>query len=131
MFSKIKINNKPIKQEKEIETVVGESIKVKGNFTGKGSIIINGYVEGNVQSNDTVFVGKKAKIVGNVDSEKAIVNGEIIGNLKIKDCLELKSTAKVTGDIKCSILLVERGLIFNGKCTMNNDVTQTVKHGDA
>jgi len=124
---KMQNNNKPTKKDNETETIVGESIKVKGNFTGKGSIVINGYVEGNIQSNNIVFVGKKAKIVGSLDADKAIINGEIIGNIKIKDCLELKSTAQITGDIKCSIFLVEPGVIFNGKCTMEAQTTHSIK----
>ena len=117
MFGKFK-KNKKIEKENEIETVVGESIKVKGNFTGQGSVVVNGCVEGNVQSNDTVFVGEKAKIIGSVDADKAVINGKIVGNLKIKDRLELKSTANINGDIKCASLIVEKGLIFNGTCNM-------------
>ena len=120
MFSK-QDNYESIEESQDIETVVGPSIKVKGNFTGKGSIIINGQVEGNIQSNDTVFVGEEAKIIGSIDSTKAVINGEVNGNIKIKDCLELKTTARINGDIKCSVLSVEKGLVFNGKCSMSTE----------
>ena len=131
MFGKQNNNNNSTNQvkEKDIKTVVGETIKVKGNFTGKGSIIINGQVEGNIKSHDTVFVGEKARILGNINANKAIVNGEIIGNIDTEDCLELKSTARINGDIKCSVLSIEKGLVLNGKCTMEK--TQNIESKNA
>ena len=45
MFSK---DNKPEKF-KDAETIIGASVKVKGNFQGQGNIIIEGALEGLVR----------------------------------------------------------------------------------
>lgn len=127
MFKK-QNNNNETQSKKEIETSIGESIKVKGDFTGKGSMAIDGYVEGNIKSNDIVFVGEKAHVIGGIEAVEAQVSGEVMGNIKVKGHIELQSTAKITGDIKCGSISIEQGVIFNGKCTMENQINQSLEY---
>lgn len=103
---------------KEAETIIGPSIKVKGNFYGQGNIVIEGTVEGNVKTNNFLLIGDKAKIVANIEAKEAKVGGEVKGNIKVKGYLEILSTAKVLGDVEATLISVAKGAILNGKCTM-------------
>jgi len=103
---------------KEAETIIGPSIKVKGNFHGQGSMIIEGIVEGSVKTNKSLLVKSKSKILASIEAGEAKIGGEVTGNIKIKGYLEIASTAKVFGDIEASELSIERGALINGKCTM-------------
>ena len=106
---------------KEVETIIGPSVKVKGNFTGQGNIIVEGILEGNLKTASNIFVGNKAKISANIEAKEAKIGGEISGNVKIKGYLEIIASAKILGDIECSSISVERGAILNGKCVMAID----------
>lgn len=114
MFKK---ENKP-ENFKDVETIIGESIKVKGNFNGNGNIIVDGILEGSLKTKGSVFVGEKAKICASIEAEEVIINGELIGNVLAKGALSLGGTAKINGDIECSQISVEAGAIINGKCQM-------------
>ncbi len=103
---------------KQAETIIGPSIKVKGNFHGQGNIIIEGIVEGNVKTNSFLLVGSKAKIIANIEAGDAKIGGEVQGNIKVKGYLEIKGSAKIQGDIEAAEISIEKGAIFNGKCTM-------------
>lgn len=103
---------------KDVETIIGESIKVKGNFNGNGNIIIDGFLEGSLKTKGNVFIGPKAKINGSVEAQEIIINGEISGNLVTKDYLSIGETAKITGDIECARISIDTGAIINGKCQM-------------
>lgn len=103
----------------QAETVVGPSVKIQGDLNSEGNIRIEGAVSGKVKTSQSVFVGQGAQITADVLAGNAVVGGEIQGNLKITGNLVLQSTAKVTGDIACSILRVEDGAQFSGKCSMN------------
>jgi len=103
---------------KEAETIIGPSIKVKGNFHGEGNIIIEGIVEGSIKTNNFLLIGKKAKITANIEAKEAKIGGEVTGNIKTNGFLEISSTAKIFGDIEASELSVERGAILNGNCVM-------------
>lgn len=100
---------------KDAETIIGASIKVKGNFQGQGNIIIEGSLEGSLKTNANLFIGEKAKVLANVEAKDAIVNGELHGNLKTKGYLALGGSAKIFGDVQYGELSVERGAVINGQ----------------
>ena len=111
----------------EFETIIGPSVKVKGDFNGQGNIIVEGMVDGNLKTNGSLEVGVKAKITANVEAKEAKIGGQINGNLKIKGYLEVTSTAKVLGDIEAAGLSIERGAIFNGNCVMTAEALTAEK----
>ena len=49
--------------EKEVETIIGPSVKVKGNFQTKGSVQIDGQLEGTLKIEENLIVGENAKII--------------------------------------------------------------------
>lgn len=102
----------------EVETVVGPSVNVEGDFASEGNIVVKGTVSGSVFTSKHLTVEKGAKIVANVRAGSATIAGEIKGNVKVKDSLELMSTSKVIGDIDAKNLRIESGAILYGKVTM-------------
>lgn len=100
------------------ETVVGPSVKIQGDLNSEGNIKIEGQVAGKVQTTQNVYVGDQAIITADIIAGSAIIAGEVQGNLKISENLILQSSAKINGDISCSVLRVEDGAHFSGKCNM-------------
>ncbi len=100
------------------ETVVGPSVKIQGDLNSEGNIRIEGSVMGKVATTQSVHVGEAAVIQADMQAGNAIIAGQIQGNIKVIGNLILQSTAKVHGDITCSVLRVEDGALFTGKCNM-------------
>jgi len=115
--------NRDIKPEKfkDAETVIGASIKVKGNFHGQGNIVIEGALEGSLKTDANIFIGEKAKVVANIDANDLIIYGDVRGNLKVKNYLSLGATAKINGDIQFGALSVEKGAVINGQLSSNGE----------
>ena len=113
MFNKE--NNKDIK---EAETIIGPSIKVKGNFHGQGNIIIEGKVEGSIKTNSYLLVGGESMISANIEAKNAKIDGKVTGNIQIEEYLEIGSTAIINGDINAKILSIAKGAIVNSNCSM-------------
>ena len=124
MFSK---NNK-LENFKDAETVIGPSIKVKGNFQGKGNIVIEGILEGSLKTAADVFIGKQAKISANIEANNIIINGEVKGNIKSKNYLAIGKTAKVFGDIQYGELSIERGGVANGQVMMISSENKEIEN---
>lgn len=103
---------------KEVETIIGPSVKVKGDFHGQGNIVVEGILEGSLKTGGSVYLGDKAKITADIEAKEARISGVVHGNIKIKGYLEITSSAKIMGDIEASSLSVARGAILNGKCAM-------------
>lgn len=102
----------------EVDTVVGPSVSVEGDFVSEGNIIVKGTVSGSVRTSKFLLVEPGAKILANVSAGSGKIAGEVKGNLRIKESLELTATAKVLGDIEAKVLMIEGGAILYGKVTM-------------
>jgi len=103
---------------KEVETVIGSSVKIKGDFHGANNIIVEGIVDGSLKTSGNLRISDKAKVTANVEAKDAKISGEVRGNIKIRGYLEITATAKIFGDIDVLSLSIERGAIINGKCSM-------------
>lgn len=103
---------------KEAETIIGPSLKVKGNFHGQGNIVIEGTVEGSVKTNNFLLIGSSAHITASVEAKDAKVGGKIDGDLRVDGYLEVLSSAKISGDIRAKEISIEKGAQFNGNCSM-------------
>lgn len=103
---------------KDVETIIGSSVKVEGDFVCQGNMVIDGEVKGNVKTQGFLKVGEKSIIVAGIEAAGARISGQIRGNIKIDDYLEITKTARIFGDIETSRLLVAEGALLNGRCTM-------------
>ncbi|KKW42960.1 MAG: hypothetical protein UY92_C0002G0077 [Candidatus Magasanikbacteria bacterium GW2011_GWA2_56_11] len=102
----------------DVETVVGPSVVVEGDFASEGNILVKGTVSGSVKTARLLTVETGAKIMANVKAGDAVVAGEVRGNVKVDQQLELTSSAKVLGDIQCQVLVVSAGALLQGKVNM-------------
>ncbi|HRY36508.1 MAG TPA: polymer-forming cytoskeletal protein [Candidatus Magasanikbacteria bacterium] len=115
--------------EDNIDTVVGPSVNVEGDFSSEGNIIVKGTVNGSVHTSRVLSVEPGAKIIANVRAGSALIAGEVRGNMKVKESLELASTARILGDIEVKILSIEPGAIVFGKITMPGIEGVEIKSG--
>lgn len=102
----------------DVETVVGPSVHVEGDFASEGNILVKGMVSGNVKTSKLLTAEPGSKILANVRAGSAVVAGSIVGNVKVLDRLEVTSSAQIAGDVECKILVVEAGAKIHGKITM-------------
>jgi len=105
-------------QPDEVETVVGPSVAVEGDFVSEGNIIVKGSVSGSVKTSALLSVEEGAKILANVKAQSAVIAGHVKGHLKVVDRLEILETAQISGDISCAILSVAPGALLSGKIVM-------------
>lgn len=112
-----------------IETIIGPSVTLEGNFDGNGDIIIEGSVIGTLKTSGTVKIGTDAKIKAEIKAHSVFISGEVKGNIESQGTVELAETAKVTGNIKSGVLHISAGAYFQGKSAMgtNEIATETSK----
>ena len=102
----------------EMETIIGSSVKVEGNFKSGGNVTVNGIVQGSIKTSRDLKVGKSAKLKAEVSANNLFLQGEIRGNVSVKEKAQLTSSSKILGNIETKTLSVEEGAVINGKCTM-------------
>lgn len=102
----------------ELDTVIGTSVKVEGDFSSEGNMVVKGGVLGSVTTSKLLTAEESSVIVANVRARDAIISGQLKGNIHVEDQLEITSTAQILGDIACSVLVVESGAQIQGKINM-------------
>lgn len=91
---------------------------IKGVVKFQHDLIVDGKIEGEIQSTGNLTVGENARIKAEIKTGTVIVYGKVHGNLTASDRVELKSSAEVLGDIKAKTITIEAGAIFVGKSTV-------------
>jgi len=109
---------------KEVETIIGPTVKVEGDFKADGNVIIEGQVIGSFKTKKGLRIGEGASIKASVEAENAWVGGVIEGNLNIKNHLEIAANAKIKGDIEAQILTMETGAQINGMVKMGEKTSE-------
>jgi cytoskeletal protein CcmA (bactofilin family) len=117
-------------QSGEPETIIGPSVRVEGNFTGGGDVVVEGALSGTLKTSKSVRIGTSAKVKADIEASSVMVAGEVRGNVKSSGAVELASTARVIGNIEAGQLRVEAGAILSGKCTMPTASLDPVANGE-
>jgi cytoskeletal protein CcmA (bactofilin family) len=112
------------KGSRKLETIVGDGTRVAGQVSVKGTIRIDGIVEGDVHA-DWVVVGETGKILGNTLTRGMVVGGSVEGNIEAKETVELMGKASMTGEIHAPKLAIAEGAVFDGRSRMKGETGST------
>ena len=76
---------------------------------------------------DQLQVGASAKVKTNIHATSIVVEGIIIGNITASKRILLLSSARVLGDIKTPELIIQDGVVLEGKCTISHVEIENTK----
>ncbi|HID92858.1 MAG TPA: polymer-forming cytoskeletal protein [bacterium (Candidatus Stahlbacteria)] len=106
----------PIKEK--IETLLAEGTSLSGNIECRGSMRIDGKIEGKINCSERVIIGKTAEVKADIEAVEIIIAGRVRGNIKAKEKVEIQSKGYLVGDIYTRNLVIAEGVFFQGKCVM-------------
>ena len=101
----------------KLETVIGADSTVKGEINVRGTVRIDGCLEGDIRA-DWVIVGETGRVRGNAKARAMVVGGRVEGNIEGSEIVELKDKAQVVGEICTAKLSVSEGAQFEGQSSM-------------
>ena len=104
-------------------TYFGKNLKITGNVSGDGDLIILGKLEGEFDLKGKIQVAEPAEIIGSVKANDVTVKGNIKGNIAAVQKVHLDPTARVNGQISSPKLSVMEGARFDGEVKMSAQET--------
>lgn len=104
----------------EANSTIGEDSLLEGRFLVKGNMRIDGTFEGKALQVDQLQIGAKAKVKTNINATSVVVEGLVIGTIAATRRILLLSTARVLGDLKTPELIIQDGVILEGRCTISH-----------
>ena len=105
-------------EQAEITAFLGKGTEFKGVLSFEGTIRVDGKVDGEIISKDTLIASDGAFLQGEVSVGTIILSGKIVGNINAGQKVHLLAPAYVQGNIKTPKLIIEEGVTFDGKCEM-------------
>lgn len=99
-------------------TVVGPDTTIQGEVRCRGTLRIEGEVQGRIQSDDTIIVTETGKVKADLLAAQIIIGGEVQGNVFAQERLEITAKGRLIGDLTAPRVSIEEGVIFEGKCSM-------------
>jgi cytoskeletal protein CcmA (bactofilin family) len=94
--------------------ILSSGVSIKGSVKFQKELLIDGEVEGKIDSNGRLTIGEHAKIKGEIRTKSVIVDGTVDGNITAGERCELRSGCTVRGDIESPRLVVDEAATFIG-----------------
>jgi cytoskeletal protein CcmA (bactofilin family) len=104
----------------EVHTLLGKGSEFEGKLTFEGQVRIDGKFSGQIHTKDVLVVGEGARINAEIYAGTVIVNGVVEGNIRATQMIELHQPGRIKGNIESPALSMDKGVIFEGSCKMEN-----------
>jgi cytoskeletal protein CcmA (bactofilin family) len=118
--------------------VLSSDVEIKGTIKFQKELLIDGKVEGEINSDGVLTVGENADIRAEIKTKSITIYGKVQGNVSVSERCELKSKCTLQGDLKAARLIIEEGATFIGKSEVSTGMSvkssakpEVVRHEDS
>jgi len=102
--------------------------KINGKLYFEGPVKIDGQVDGQIDANDSVFIGESAVVTAQIKAASVAVAGKVSGDIVATKRVEIRPSAKVLGNLTAPVLVVHEGAVFEGHCVMQAEHSAREEH---
>jgi cytoskeletal protein CcmA (bactofilin family) len=103
--------------------VLSSDVEIKGTIKFQKELLIDGKVEGDINSDGALTVGENADIRAEIKTKSITIYGKVQGNISVSERCELKSKCVLQGDLKAARLIIEEGATFIGKSEVSSGMS--------
>ena len=96
------------------KAAIGASMRIKGDIRTDEELLIDGEVEGSVESHSVLTVGANGKVRANIKAREVIVFGKVQGNVEVTEKIAIREQGSLVGDIKTAGISIDDGAYFKG-----------------
>ena len=108
----------------EGSTVIGKSIVIRGDLSGKEDLYMDGNIEGTITLDGSrLTIGPNAKVLADVHVRDVVIFGNLKGNINATGRVDLRQSAQVNGDILANRLSIEENATLKGRVELTSATT--------
>ena len=116
------------KKNSYINSLVGKGTRFDGELNLTGLLRIDGDFTGSINTEGKVLIGRSGRVKCSINAGSVIIGGVVRGNILSTGKVVVLSTGMVLGNIKAPCIIIEEGVIFNGKCHVLADESHEYEH---
>lgn len=94
--------------------MIGASMTVKGEISTREELLVDGEVEGSLESHSLLTVGPHGKVKANIRASEVVIFGTVRGNVEVAGKIAIREQGSLVGDIKAAGISIDDGAYFKG-----------------
>jgi len=103
----------------ERTSVLGPTLRFKGELHADEELLIRGQIEGSITHSQRVIVCAEGNVKANITAQVIAVEGTVEGDLQAAKAVHVKATARLKGNIQAPNVSIVDGAHFNGSIAMD------------
>ncbi len=93
---------------------IGPSMHIKGEIRSREELLVDGDVEGSLESESLLTVGENGKVRANIKAREVVIFGSVHGDVIVTDKIVIREQGSLIGNIKCAGIGIDDGAYFKG-----------------
>ena len=93
---------------------IGTSMRIKGEIRAQEELVVDGEVEGSLESQSLITVGPHGKVKANIKAREVVIFGSVHGNIDALEKIAIRDHGSLVGDIKTAGISIDDGAYFKG-----------------
>jgi cytoskeletal protein CcmA (bactofilin family) len=94
--------------------VIGRSMTIIGDIRAAQELIVEGEVDGLLESQSMLTVGPNGKVKGNIKAQEVAIFGSVNGNVEVTSKISIRDQGSLIGDIRGAGIRIDDGAYFKG-----------------
>jgi cytoskeletal protein CcmA (bactofilin family) len=103
----------------ERTSVLGPTLRFKGELHADEELLIRGRVEGSITHSQRITVCSEGVVKANIRAQTIVVEGTVEGDLTAEKAIQIKDTARLKGNVAAPSVSIIEGANFNGGVAMD------------
>jgi cytoskeletal protein CcmA (bactofilin family) len=87
---------------------------IKGDIRAQEELLVDGDVEGSLESQSILTVGQHGKVKANIKAKEVHIFGRVHGNVEVSGKIAIREQGSLVGDIKAAGISIDDGAYFKG-----------------
>jgi cytoskeletal protein CcmA (bactofilin family) len=103
----------------ERTSVLGPTLRFKGELHADEELLIRGQIEGSITHSQRITVCSEGVVKASIRAQLIAVEGTVEGDLQAEKSVQVKETARLKGNIHAPSVSIVDGAQFNGNIVMD------------
>lgn len=111
----------------EERTFIGKGVLIKGEVIAEEDMIIEGRVEGKIETKKSLIVGKNGNIEAEIKANEVKIMGKVTGDVHTTMRIEIVPSGVLFGNITSPRVSISEGAVFKGNIDMQKTEKESQK----
>jgi cytoskeletal protein CcmA (bactofilin family) len=89
-------------------------MNIKGEIRSREELLVDGEVEGLLESQSLLTVGPNGKVRANIKAREVVIFGSVRGDVEVTEKIAIREQGSLIGNIKSAGISIDDGAYFKG-----------------